>query len=94
MAVTNNDMDGSGGVYTMAQQSLGSATQRGDVDPDVYLWGPFRGNGPSSGQCEEFKVNTAGQTAIHSFPPAAESGCHEAGHESIPRHRVRVYKEQ
>jgi hypothetical protein len=68
-----NDMDGSGGVYTNAQQSLVIGDPTGGMSTQTFTYGAPSGVMPTpADSVEEFKVNTAGQTADFNSSAGAE----------------------
>ncbi len=67
-----NDMDGSGGVYTATQQGLVIGDPTGGVGTEM-TYSPPSGVVPTpADSVEEFKVNTAGQTADFNSSAGAE----------------------
>ncbi|MFY9909365.1 MAG: carboxypeptidase-like regulatory domain-containing protein [Candidatus Sulfotelmatobacter sp.] len=70
----SNDMDGSGGVYTNTQQNLVIGdTTGGMANPISSMYSSPSGVMPTpSDSVEEFKVNTAGQTADFNSSAGAE----------------------
>jgi len=68
-----NDMDGSGGVYTNTQQSLIVGDPTGGMSTQTFTYGAPGGVMPTpADSVEEFKVNTAGQTADFNSSAGAE----------------------
>jgi len=68
-----NDMDGSGGVYTNVQQSLVIGDPTGGMSTQTFTYGAPSGVMPTpADSVEEFKVNTAGQTADFNSSAGAE----------------------
>src|SRR5579862_1010139 len=68
-----NDMDGSGGVYTQAQQNLIIGDPTGGMSTQSFTYGAPSGVMPTpADSVEEFKVNTAGQTADFNSSAGAE----------------------
>jgi len=68
-----NDMDGSGGVYTNVQQSLIVGDPTGGMSTQSFTYGAPGGVMPTpADSVEEFKVNTAGQTADFNSSAGAE----------------------
>jgi hypothetical protein len=68
-----NDMDGSGGVYTNTQQSLVIGDPTGGMSVQSFTYGAPSGVMPTpADSVEEFKVNTAGQTADFNSSAGAE----------------------
>jgi hypothetical protein len=68
-----NDMDGSGGVYTNSQQSLVIGDPTGGMSTQTFTYGAPSGVMPTpADSVEEFKVNTAGQTADFNSSAGAE----------------------
>ena len=70
----SNDMDGSGGVYTQTQQNLVIGDPTGNMaNPISASYGSPSGVMPTpADSVEEFKVNTAGQTADFNSSAGAE----------------------
>jgi hypothetical protein len=69
----SNDMDGSGGVYTNTQQSLVIGDPTGGMSTQSFTYGAPSGVMPTpADSVEEFKVNTAGQTADFNSSAGAE----------------------
>ena len=64
-----NDMDGSGGVYTNKQQGLVIGDPTGGVGAQTaFVYGAPSGVMPTpADSVEEFKVNSAGQTAVNNL---------------------------
>jgi hypothetical protein len=64
-----NDMDGSGGVYTNKQQGLVIGDPTGGVGAQTaFVYGVPSGVMPTPADgVEEFKVNSAGQTAVNNL---------------------------
>ncbi|MFZ0762174.1 MAG: carboxypeptidase-like regulatory domain-containing protein, partial [Candidatus Sulfotelmatobacter sp.] len=67
-----NDMDGSGGVYTSTQQSLVIGDSTGGVGTEMTYSAPSGVVPTPADSVEEFKVNTAGQTADFNSSAGAE----------------------
>jgi hypothetical protein len=68
-----NDMDGSGGVYTSTQQNLVIGDPTGGMSTQSFTYSAPSGVMPTpSDSVEEFKVNTAGQTADFNSSAGAE----------------------
>ena len=68
-----NDMDGSGGVYTQTQQGLVIGDPTGGMSTQSFTYGAPSGVMPTpADSVEEFKVNTAGQTADFNSSAGAE----------------------
>lgn len=67
-----NDMDGSGGVYTSMQQSLVIGDTTGGVGTELTYGAPSGVMPTPADSVEEFKVNTAGQTADFNSSAGAE----------------------
>jgi hypothetical protein len=68
-----NDMDGSGGVYTNTQQALVIGDPTGGMSTQTFTYGAPSGVMPTpADSVEEFKVNTAGQTADFNSSAGAE----------------------
>jgi hypothetical protein len=68
-----NDMDGSGGVYTNTQQGLVIGDPTGGMSVQSFTYGAPSGVMPTpADSVEEFKVNTAGQTADFNSSAGAE----------------------
>ena len=68
-----NDMDGSGGVYTNVQQALVIGDPTGGMSTQTFTYGAPSGVMPTpADSVEEFKVNTAGQTADFNSSAGAE----------------------
>ncbi len=69
----SNDMDGSGGVYTSMQQSLVIGDPTGGMSTQSFTYSAPSGVLPTpADSVEEFKVNTAGQTADFNSSAGAE----------------------
>src|ERR1700722_14765423 len=68
-----NDMDGSGGVYTATQQGLVIGDPTGGMSTQSFPYSAPSGvMPPPADSVEEFKVNTAGQTADFNSSAGAE----------------------
>src|SRR5580692_10998655 len=68
-----NDMDGSGGVYTATQQNLVIGDPTGGMSTQSFTFSAPSGVMPTpADSVEEFKVNTAGQTADFNSSAGAE----------------------
>ena len=68
-----NDMDGSGGVYTATQQNLVIGDPTGGMSTQLFTYSSPSGVMPTpADSVEEFKVNTAGQTADFNSSAGAE----------------------
>ena len=68
-----NDMDGSGGVYTATQQNLVIGDPTGGMSTQTFTYSAPSGVMPTpADSVEEFKVNTAGQTADFNSSAGAE----------------------
>ncbi len=68
-----NDMDGSGGVYTATQQNLVIGDPTGGMATQTFTYSSPSGVMPTpADSVEEFKVNTAGQTADFNSSAGAE----------------------
>jgi hypothetical protein len=68
-----NDMDGSGGVYTSTQQNLVIGDPTGGMSTQTFTYSAPSGVMPTpADSVEEFKVNTAGQTADFNSSAGAE----------------------
>src|ERR1700688_1197254 len=68
-----NDMDGSGGVYTATQQNLVIGDPTGGMATQTFTYSAPSGvMPPPADSVEEFKVNTAGQTADFNSSAGAE----------------------
>jgi len=67
-----NDMDGSGGVYTASQQGLVIGDPTGGVGTQLTYGSPSGVVPTPADSVEEFKVNTAGQTADFNNSAGAE----------------------
>ena len=68
-----NDMDGSGGVYTGTQQSLVIGDPTGGMSTQSFTYSAPSGVMPTpADSVEEFKVNTAGETADFNSSAGAE----------------------
>ncbi|MFZ0758411.1 MAG: carboxypeptidase-like regulatory domain-containing protein, partial [Candidatus Sulfotelmatobacter sp.] len=68
-----NDMDGSGGVYTAGQQNLVIGDPTGGMSTQSFTFSAPSGVLPTpADSVEEFKVNTAGQTADFNSSAGAE----------------------
>jgi len=68
-----NDMDGSGGVYTATQQGLVIGDPTGGMSTQSFTYSAPSGVMPTpADSVEEFKVNTAGQTADFNSSAGAE----------------------
>jgi Carboxypeptidase regulatory-like domain len=67
-----NDMDGSGGVYTSTQQGLAIGDPTGGVAAEMTYSQPSGVMPTPADSVEEFKVNTAGQTADFNSSAGAE----------------------
>jgi hypothetical protein len=68
-----NDMDGSGGVYTSVQTSLVIGDPTGGMSTQSFTYSAPSGVMPTpADSVEEFKVNTAGQTADFNSSAGAE----------------------
>ena len=68
-----NDMDGSGGVYTGTQQGLVIGDPTGGMSTQSFTYSAPSGVMPTpADSVEEFKVNTAGQTADFNSSAGAE----------------------
>jgi Carboxypeptidase regulatory-like domain len=68
-----NDMDGSGGVYTATQQNLVIGDPTGGMSTQSFTYSAPSGVMPTpADSVEEFKVNTAGQTADFNSSAGAE----------------------
>jgi hypothetical protein len=67
-----NDMDGSGGVYTSMQQGLIIGDPTGGVGTELTYGAPGGVMPTPADSVEEFKVNTAGQTADFNSSAGAE----------------------
>lgn len=67
-----NDMDGSGGVYTSTQQGLVIGDPTGGVATEMTYSAPSGVMPTPADSVEEFKVNTAGQTADFNSSAGAE----------------------
>jgi Carboxypeptidase regulatory-like domain len=68
-----NDMDGSGGVYTATQQNLVIGDPTGGMATQTFTYSAPSGVMPTpADSVEEFKVNTAGQTADFNSSAGAE----------------------
>src|SRR3984885_4142090 len=68
-----NDMDGSGGVYTSTQQNLVIGDPTGGMSTQSFTYSAPSGVMPTpADSVEEFKVNTAGQTADFNSSAGAE----------------------
>jgi hypothetical protein len=68
-----NDMDGSGGVYTGTQQGLVIGDPTGGMSTQTFTYSAPSGVMPTpADSVEEFKVNTAGQTADFNSSAGAE----------------------
>src|SRR5271168_153222 len=69
----SNDMDGSGGVYTAAQTGLVIGDPTGGMSTQTFTYSAPSGVMPTpADSVEEFKVNTAGQTADFNSSAGAE----------------------
>ncbi len=69
----SNDMDGSGGVYTSMQQGLVIGDPTGGMSTQSFTYSAPSGVMPTpADSVEEFKVNTAGQTADFNSSAGAE----------------------
>lgn len=68
----SNDMDGSGGVYTANQQNLVIGDPTGGVGTEMTYSAPSGVMPTPADSVEEFKVNTAGQTADFNSSAGAE----------------------
>jgi Carboxypeptidase regulatory-like domain len=68
----SNDMDGSGGVYTNVQQGLVIGDPTGGVATEMTYSAPSGVMPTPADSVEEFKVNTAGQTADFNSSAGAE----------------------
>jgi hypothetical protein len=69
----SNDMDGSGGVYTSVQTSLVIGDPTGGMSTQSFTYSAPSGVMPTpADSVEEFKVNTAGQTADFNSSAGAE----------------------
>jgi len=69
----SNDMDGSGGVYTATQQNLVIGDPTGGMSTQTFTYSAPSGVMPTpADSVEEFKVNTAGQTADFNSSAGAE----------------------
>jgi len=69
----SNDMDGSGGVYTATQQNLVIGDPTGGMATQTFTYSAPSGVMPTpADSVEEFKVNTAGQTADFNSSAGAE----------------------
>jgi hypothetical protein len=69
----SNDMDGSGGVYTAGQQNLVIGDPTGGMSTQSFTFSAPSGVLPTpADSVEEFKVNTAGQTADFNSSAGAE----------------------
>jgi hypothetical protein len=68
----SNDMDGSGGVYTNTQQNLVIGDPTGGVATEMTYSAPSGVMPTPADSVEEFKVNTAGQTADFNSSAGAE----------------------
>src|SRR6202167_1289215 len=69
----SNDMDGSGGVYTSTQQGLVIGDPTGGMSTQTFTYSAPSGVLPTpADSVEEFKVNTAGQTADFNSSAGAE----------------------
>jgi Carboxypeptidase regulatory-like domain len=69
----SNDMDGSGGVYTSTQQGLVIGDPTGGMSVQSFTYSQPSGVMPTpADSVEEFKVNTAGQTADFNGSAGAE----------------------
>jgi Carboxypeptidase regulatory-like domain len=69
----SNDMDGSGGVYTATQQNLVIGDPTGGMSTQSFTYSAPSGVMPTpADSVEEFKVNTAGQTADFNSSAGAE----------------------
>jgi Carboxypeptidase regulatory-like domain len=69
----SNDMDGSGGVYTSTQQNLVIGDPTGGMSTQTFTYSAPSGVMPTpADSVEEFKVNTAGQTADFNSSAGAE----------------------
>jgi hypothetical protein len=67
-----NDMDGSGGVYTATQQAMIVGDPTGGVGTELTFGAPGGVMPTPADSVEEFKVNTAGQTADFNSSAGAE----------------------
>ncbi len=69
----SNDMDGSGGVYTGTQQNMVIGDPTGGMSTQSFTFSAPSGVMPTpADSVEEFKVNTAGQTADFNSSAGAE----------------------
>src|SRR5579862_6032462 len=69
----SNDMDGSGGVYTGTQQNMVIGDPTGGMSTQAFTYSAPSGVLPTpADSVEEFKVNTAGQTADFNSSAGAE----------------------
>ncbi len=69
----SNDMDGSGGVYTAGQQNMVIGDPTGGMSTQSFTYSAPSGVLPTpADSVEEFKVNTAGQTADFNSSAGAE----------------------
>ncbi len=69
----SNDMDGSGGVYTSTQTGLVIGDPTGGMSTQTFTYSAPSGVMPTpADSVEEFKVNTAGQTADFNSSAGAE----------------------
>ncbi|MFY9910765.1 MAG: carboxypeptidase-like regulatory domain-containing protein, partial [Candidatus Sulfotelmatobacter sp.] len=69
----SNDMDGSGGVYTGTQQNMVIGDPTGGMSTQSFTYSAPSGVLPTpADSVEEFKVNTAGQTADFNSSAGAE----------------------
>ena len=69
----SNDMDGSGGVYTGTQQNMVIGDPTGGMSTQSFTYSAPSGVMPTpADSVEEFKVNTAGQTADFNSSAGAE----------------------
>jgi hypothetical protein len=69
----SNDMDGSGGVYTGTQQNMVIGDPTGGMSTQSFTFSAPSGVLPTpADSVEEFKVNTAGQTADFNSSAGAE----------------------
>ena len=90
-----NDMDGSGGVYTSMQQSLVIGDTTGGVGAELTYSAPSGVMPTPADSVEEFKVNTAGQTADFNSSAGAEiKVVTKRGGNQFPRHRLRLLQGQ
>jgi len=91
----SNDMDGSGGVYTSVQTSLVIGDPTGGMSTQTFTYSAPSGVMPTpADSVEEFKVNTAGQTADFNSRRRRNQSGHQTRHQQIPRHRLRVLQRQ